>query len=105
MACPIVPSPFEVHYRLGHPYLFMLKKLYPEFRFLSSLNCDSWQFIKSHRLSSSPRVDKRAIAPFELVHYDIWGPCPVVSQTCFRYFVTFVDDHSSNLVIFNEKSF
>ncbi|XP_031744711.1 uncharacterized protein LOC101207712 isoform X1 [Cucumis sativus] len=94
VACPVVPSPFEVHCRLGHPSLFVLKKLYPEFRSLSSLNCDSCQFAKFHRLSSSPRVDKRAIAPFELVHSDIWGPCPVVSQTGFRYFVTFVDDHS-----------
>jgi len=94
VACPIVPSPFEVHCRLGHPSLFVLKKLYPKFRSLSSLNCDSCQFAKFHCLSSSPRVDKRAIASFELVHSDIWGPCPVVSQTGFRYFVTFVDDHS-----------
>ncbi|KAL4011672.1 hypothetical protein IC575_028733 [Cucumis melo] len=94
VACPVIPSPFEVHCRLGHPSLFVLKKLYPEFRSLSSLNCDSCQFAKFHRLNSSPRVNKRASAPFELVHYDIWDPYPVVSQTGFRYFVTFVDDHS-----------
>ncbi|KAA0048181.1 gag-pol polyprotein [Cucumis melo var. makuwa] len=41
VACPVVPSPFEVHCRLGHPSLFVLKKLYPEFMSLSSLNCDS----------------------------------------------------------------
>ncbi|TYJ97231.1 Cysteine-rich RLK (RECEPTOR-like protein kinase) 8 [Cucumis melo var. makuwa] len=60
VACPVVPSPFEVHCRLGHPSLFVLKKLYPEFRSLSSLNCDSCQFAKSHRLSSSARVNKRS---------------------------------------------
>ncbi|KAA0043159.1 gag-pol polyprotein [Cucumis melo var. makuwa] len=32
VACPVIPSPFEVHCRLGHPSLFVLKKLYPEFR-------------------------------------------------------------------------
>ena len=42
----------------------------------------------------SSRVNKRASAPFELVHYDVWGPCPILSPTGFRYFVTFVDDFS-----------
>ena len=28
----------------------------------------------------SPRVNKRASAPFELVHSDIWGPCLVMSS-------------------------
>ena len=74
MACLVVPSPFEVHYRLGYPSLFVLKKLHPKVRSLSSLNCDSCRF--------------------ESVHFDIWGLCPIVSQTCFSYFVTFVDDHS-----------
>ena len=41
----------------------------------------------------SPRVNKRASAHFELVHSDVWGPCPVVSPTGFRYFVTFADDY------------
>ena len=40
----------------------------------------------------SPRVNKQASAPFELVHSDVWGPCPVLSPTRFKYFVTFVDD-------------
>ena len=42
----------------------------------------------------SPRVNNRASAHFELVHSDVWGPCPVVSPTGFRYFVTFFDDYS-----------
>ncbi|KAL4011481.1 hypothetical protein IC575_028540 [Cucumis melo] len=50
VVCLVVPSPFEVHYRLGHPSLFVLKKLYPKFRSLSSLNCDSCQFAKFHVL-------------------------------------------------------
>ena len=33
-------------------------------------------------------------SPFKLVHSDIWGPCPVVSKSGFKYFVTFVDDYS-----------
>ena len=42
----------------------------------------------------SPIVNKRAFATFELVHYDVWGPCLVLSLTGFKYFVTFVDDFS-----------
>ena len=52
------------------------------------------QYAKLHRMHSSPRVNKRASAPFELVHLDVWSPCPVVSPIGFQYFVTFVDDYS-----------
>ena len=104
VVCHVVPSPFDIHCRLGHPSLFVLKKFHLEFRSLSSLNCDSCQFAKFHRLSSGPRVNKRAGAPFELVHSDIWDPCPVVSQTGFRYFVTFVDDHFRLTWLFLMKS-
>ena len=61
---------------------------------MSSLDCESCQFAKHHRLSSSPRVNKRVNAPFKLVHSDVWGPCPITSKPGFKYFVTFVDDYS-----------
>ena len=89
-----VTTPFETHCRLGHLSLPLLKKLCPQFSSLLSLDCESCQFTKHHRLSYNPRVNKRASAPFELVHSDVWGPCPVVPLTGFRYFVTFVDDYS-----------
>ena len=79
---------------MGHPSLFLLKKLYPHFSSLSSLNSELCQYDKLHRVYLSPRVNNRASAPFELVHSDVWGPCPVVSPTGFGYFVTFVDDYS-----------
>ena len=41
-----------------------------------------------------PTINQRASDPSELVHSDVWGPCPVLSQTGFRYFVTFVNDFS-----------
>ena len=61
---------------------------------MSSLDYESCQFAKHHRLPSNPKVNKRASAPFELIHSDVWGSCLVVSPTGFRYFVTFVDDYS-----------
>ena len=89
-----VVTPFELYYRLGHPSLSLLKKLYPQFSCLSPLNCESCQYAKLHRVHLSPRVNNRVSAPFELVHSDVWGPCPVVSPTRFRYYVMFVDDYS-----------
>ena len=38
-----VVTSFELHCRLGHPSLFLLKKLYPQFSSLSSLHCESCQ--------------------------------------------------------------
>ena len=94
IACSSISTPFEEHCRLGHPSLPLLKKLCPQFNKLSSLDCESCQFAKHHRLSSSPRVNKRASVPFELVHSDVWGPCSIMSKPGFKYFVTFVDDNS-----------
>ena len=63
--------PFELHCRMGHPSLSLLKKLYPQFSSLSSLNCELCQYAKLHRVHLSPRVNKRASAHFELVHFDV----------------------------------
>ena len=71
VACFRVVTPFKLHCRLGHPSLSLLKKLYPQFYSISSLNYESCQYAKLHRLHLSPRVNKRASAHFELVHYDV----------------------------------
>ena len=94
VACSGVVTPFELHCRLGHPSLSLLKKIYPQFSSLSSLKYESCQYAKLHRVHLSHRVNKRASAPFELVHSDVWGPCPVMSSIGFKYFVTFVGDFS-----------
>ncbi|KAK9063841.1 hypothetical protein SSX86_017713 [Deinandra increscens subsp. villosa] len=103
LACPS-SSPFETHCRLGHPSLQSLKKLCPEFSSLSSLQCESCQFAKHQRVHLSPRINKRATSPFELIHSDVWGPCPVVSKSGFKYFVLFVDDYSRVTWLYLMKS-
>ena len=35
VACSGVVTPFELHCQLGHPFLSLLKKLYPQFSSLS----------------------------------------------------------------------
>ena len=104
IACSGVTTPFETYCRLGHLSLPLLKKLCPQFSSLLSLDCESCQFSKHHRLSYSPRVNKRVSAPFELVHSDVWGLCPVVSPTGFQYFVTFVDDYSRTTWLYLMKN-
>ncbi|XP_074336132.1 uncharacterized protein LOC141673295 [Apium graveolens] len=47
------------------------------------------QFGKHHRVCYPPRVNKRSAHPFDLVHSEIWGPCPVDSKLNFCYFVLF----------------
>ena len=71
IACSGVTTPLETHCRSGHLSLPLLKKLCPRFLSLSSLDCESCQFAKHHHLNSSPIVNKRISAPFELVHYDV----------------------------------
>ena len=104
VACSGVTTPFETHCRLGHPSFPLLKKLCALFLSLSSLDYESCQFAKHHHLHSSPRVNKRASALFELVNLDVWGPCPVVSLTGFRYFVAFVDDYSQTTWLYPMKN-
>ena len=48
--------------------LSLLKKLYPQFPSLSSLNCESCQYAKLYRVHLSPRVNKRVSTHFEFVH-------------------------------------
>ena len=66
--CSGVVTPFELHCRLGHSSHSLLKNLYPQFSSPSSLNCESCQYVRLHRVHLSPRVNNRAFAPFELVH-------------------------------------
>lgn len=80
------------------------KELCPEFSYLTSLQCESCQFAKHQRIHLSPRVNKRVSSPFELVHSDVWGPCPVTSKLGFKYFVTFVDDYSRTTWLYFMKN-
>ena len=104
VACSVKSSLFEMHCRLGHLPLAILKKLYPHFNLVSTLECESCQFAKHHRLPHVSRVNKRAASPFELVHSDVWGPCSIESKSGFKYFITFVDDYSRTTWLYLMKN-
>ena len=99
-----VVTPFKLHYRLGHPSLALLKKLYPQFSCLSSLNCESCQYAKLHPMHLSPKVNKKASAHFELVHSDVWDPFPIMSPPGFKYFFTLIDYFSRVTCLYLMKS-
>lgn len=87
VACSSVVSPFEAHCVLGHPSLPLLRKLCPQFQNVSSLEYESSICKMSSYLIKS-KGNKRTESAFELVYFDVWGPCPVVSKTRHKYFIT-----------------
>lgn len=53
--------------------------------------CDSCEYAKHCRTSYPLNINK---STFKIVHFDVWGPIPIDSLFGYRYFVTFMDDHS-----------
>lgn len=45
----------------------------------------------SHKLPFS-LSNTQTIAPFQLVHMDVWGPSPVASNKGFKYYLLVIDD-------------
>nr|CAN62271.1 hypothetical protein VITISV_010713 [Vitis vinifera] len=87
------------HRRLGHPNTQILSHVLNsdlpgnKDRSSLSLECDSCKFGKSKTLPF-PLHASRASHCFDLIHSDVWEPSPVSSHEKFKYYVTFIDDHS-----------
>ena len=82
------------HRRLGHPSLGYLKRLFPSLNnCTTSLDCETCVLAKSHKHSYSPN-NTRALKPFDVVYFDVWGPAPHIDSHDFSYFVLFIDDCS-----------
>lgn len=89
------------HKRLGHASKEKLNKL--DFLKTSTINlgnfCDSCARSKHTRLPF-PSSFIKTVAPFDLVHCDVWGGYRVPSYTGANYFLTLVDDFSRAIWIF-----
>jgi transposase InsO family protein len=96
-------SALQWHCRLGHPSLASLKHQVPHLRHESSVPCEACQLSKHHRVPFPSRVVRRVSSPFELIHFDVWGPINLESNK-FHYFVTFVDDFSRMTWLFLMKN-
>ncbi|KAL5543220.1 hypothetical protein UlMin_010930 [Ulmus minor] len=86
------------HRRLGHPSDRVLSKILKTCNQKIEINetvnfCDACQYGKSHLLPFSKSTSHASI-PLELIHTDIWGPSPVISNSGFKYYIHFVDDFS-----------
>jgi transposase InsO family protein len=99
-ACNTVSDPSMVwHRRLGHPNTQILSHvlnsslLGNKDRSSLSLECASCKLGKS-KILPFPLHASRASHCFDLIHSDVWGPSPVSSHEKFKYYVTFIDDHS-----------
>ena len=91
-----------LHRRMGHPPFDLLRTLYPTLFqgiFEERLFCNACHSAKLRR-SSFKLMDDRCLSPFECIHSDVWGPCPVDSLTGCQYFVIFVDDYSRTMWLY-----
>ena len=96
----------RLHRRMGHPPFDLLKTIYPSlFEGISSerLFCNACHMAKL-RQSTFKTLDDRCLSPFDCIHSDVWGPCPVDSLMGCRYFVIFVDDYKRTMWLYLLKS-
>jgi hypothetical protein len=85
------------HLRLGHistSGLNVISNVYP---FVSNKHalppCDSCHFAKQKKLPFPHSISK-SVAPFDILHADLWGPYSTISLLGHKYFLTLVDDYS-----------
>ncbi|KAM6584466.1 hypothetical protein CsatB_011468 [Cannabis sativa] len=84
------------HRRLGHPSHKVLSQVLNCCQVKISKNemnhfCDACQFGKSHALPFKPSNNK-ASNILDLIHSDLWGPSPIVSNNGYRFYIHFIDD-------------
>ncbi|KAL5753703.1 hypothetical protein ACOSP7_021923 [Xanthoceras sorbifolium] len=94
------------HVKLGHPSFPILKVVLNTLNInsnVSSLNfCESCKFGKHHQLPF-PISQTVARKPFEIVHTDIWGPAPMLSNEGHRYYISFIDLYTRFTWIYSLK--
>jgi Integrase core domain len=81
------------HQLIMHPSFHVLSMLYPslfEKTDKSKLVCDACELGKLTR-SSYVSSGHRSSCIFDLIHFDIWGPCFTNSMNGYRYFIIFID--------------
>ncbi|KAL3634075.1 hypothetical protein CASFOL_021129 [Castilleja foliolosa] len=87
------------HKRLGHCSYDMVKRAlrgcnisFNNKKIVSNV-CAPCILAKSHKLPFNASTSQ-SLSAFDLVHTDLWGPAPLDSVNGYKYYVTYVDDHS-----------
>lgn len=91
------------HARLGHPSDTVLSKLSLTKDAVDTSVCDVCHIAKQTR-NSFGLSEISAVACFELLHIDIWGPYGIVSISGAKFFLTIVDDYSQSVWTFLMQS-
>ncbi|KAA8519335.1 hypothetical protein F0562_013591 [Nyssa sinensis] len=86
------------HSRLSHPSIKLVQSTLrkhgiPYDPLSLSYFCNARAMAKHHRLPASLRLN-RSKTPLDVVFSDLWGPSPHISNEGFKYYISFVDDHS-----------
>lgn len=94
------------HHRLGHPTQAILSEMLntihvPHFNSTLSF-CTACQYGKLHQFHFPSSLPK-TIKPFQLVHFDVWGPSSHISLEGYLYYVFFVDDYTKYTWIYPLK--
>ncbi|KAI0494727.1 hypothetical protein KFK09_024870 [Dendrobium nobile] len=96
-------SPSIWHARLGHPNQQLFNRIAgcnPELRInKTNVTCHSCHMNKGHKLSFEHSTNREQSA-LALIHSDLWGPAPILSNSGFLYYVIFIDDYSRYTWIF-----
>ena len=77
-----------------------LEKLYQLVTFLLEIKksdlsfCKACQYGKQHRLSFKSS-ERKTDSAMEIIHSDLWGPTPTISNQGFRYYIAFINDKTS----------
>ncbi|XP_058762417.1 uncharacterized protein LOC131635789 [Vicia villosa] len=94
--CKVIPKQAIWHFRLGHlshDRLSQMAHMYPTIFNDNKEVCDVCHFAK-HKKNPFSLSQSRATQPYELLHFDIWGPVSISSIDNHIYFLTIVDDYS-----------
>ena len=62
---------------------------------VASVDCSTCKLSKSKTLRF-PNFGSRSTKCFDVIHSDVWGNSPVISHAHFKYFMTFIYDHSQS---------
>lgn len=105
-----VMSLFDWHSRLGHIGLRPLRQVLRRnnispnpMNVIEVQKCETCIQSKMHRLSFKTRSAYRATRPGELIHSDV-GSFETVSREGYKYYSTFIDDHSKYVITYLMKS-
>ena len=88
------------HIKLGHPNSSDLRKTMSACNIsfgnkMSELSfCKACQCGKMHKLSFKGSESKSSTV-LEIIHSDLWGPAPTISNQGFKYYIAFIDDKTN----------